>query len=176
MKLINLHSWEHSTPDWTKLSATWSYLLADPTWSRRFDKRLSKVTSNLNDPMILKFPTCLSKHRFKNWTIWSRWTRSGANHIIPFHLLWIVLEIIQLLIIISASRSAVCMTRELIKCFFCYLTLVYKHFYSTHKCCANSALTIMNQGSRNTQSTACSHRRPAWLGEAPSRLLVVLSH
>lgn len=87
-----------------------------------------------------------------------------------------MLEIIQLLIIIGATQSAVCVTRELIKCFFCYLTLVYKHFYSTHKCCANSALTIMNQGSRNIQSTACSHRHPAWLGEAPSPPLVVLSH
>lgn len=67
--------------------ATWSDLLADPSLSRSFDKRPSKVPSNLNDPMILKLPTCSTKHRFKNWTIWSRLTHSGANHTIPFHLL-----------------------------------------------------------------------------------------
>lgn len=62
-----------------------------------------------------------------------------------------MLEIIQLLIIISAHLSAVRVTRELIK-YFCYLTLVYKPFYSIQKCCANSALTIMNQGSGTSRA------------------------
>lgn len=103
---VTTRTWKFSKPDWTKPWVTWSDLLADLTLSRRFVKRSSRVPSNLNDPMILKLPTCSTKHRFKNWAIWSRWTHSGAKHIIPIHLLQIVLEIIQLLIIIGASQSA----------------------------------------------------------------------
>lgn len=55
----------------------------DPILRKRFHIRLSNVPSTLNDLMILKLSACSTIHRFKNWSIWSRWTHSDTNHTVP---------------------------------------------------------------------------------------------
>lgn len=46
--LRSLHSWRFLRPNWTKIWAAWSDLVADPALSRREDGKPAHVLSNLN--------------------------------------------------------------------------------------------------------------------------------